>query len=79
MWRFSPALDAGFFIFWRFELRGWKFEEPEEELEGEFAQSERVSPARHVPSQFFWRDRKAVNLERATVKTVDRDIPMDSE
>jgi len=58
MWRFGPALDAGFFIFW--SLDGFR----KAELEGEFApglrvctynperiKAEQVSPARHVPVQ----------------------------
>jgi hypothetical protein len=46
------------------------------ELEGEFAQSEQISPARQVPSQFIWRDRKAVKYG---CETAGRGIPMDSE
>jgi hypothetical protein len=52
VWRFSPALDAGFFIFQKSE-DFWKKSsaKAEAELEGETAQSGWVSPARHVPVQ----------------------------
>jgi hypothetical protein len=52
VWRFSPALDAGFFIFQKLkDFRETSSAKAEAELEGEIAQSGPVSPARHVPVQ----------------------------